>query len=108
MGLICLNNTTAKVYTYKRLKFILMPQQTVITHNFGSPCSQTFYLMPLNYRHNGRVNLIRKLIGLGEIRSLNELAGWTRSDIIWQDMGVTRYNTDSCDIINLEENYGAK
>lgn len=76
------------------LSFILTPTQTMIRTKL-----QTAYLMPTEHYWNRRLRLIRVMIKLNEIRSLDELASWTRPNIMWTSCSVS-YDTSRCKIID--------
>lgn len=61
------------------LTFILTPNR--ITVRTSLP--QTFFLEPKAHYWKRRLNMIRIMIELGEIRNLNELAGWCGHGIEW-------------------------
>lgn len=82
-----------KVYRIGRLTFVLLPEMVLVK----TPL-QAFYLMPTEPRSNKRLRVIRIMIELGEIRNLNELAGWTRPNIIWTSL-QTFYDISNCEVI---------
>lgn len=69
----------AKIYRQKNLTFIVSPQR--ITVRTSLP--QTFYLEPVAHYWRRRERLIGMMIELGEIRTLEELATWTRPGVNW-------------------------
>lgn len=82
-----------KVYRVGRLTFVLMPKLVLIK----TPL-QAFYLMSLNRQGTKRLKVIRIMIELGEIRNLNELAGWTRPNIFWAGTEII-YDITKCEVI---------
>jgi hypothetical protein len=68
-----------KIYRQKNLTFIVSPQR--ITVRTSLP--QTFFLEPRQHYWKKRVALIAMMIELNEIRTLNELAEWTRPGVDW-------------------------
>lgn len=67
-----------QIYTTDKLIFIVSPEKVVVRTNL-----QQFYLLPKAHYFNRRLNLIRNLIVLNEIRDLNELASYTGRGIDW-------------------------
>lgn len=69
----------AKVYQQGALTFIVAPKKTIVRTTLG----QEFLLSPKLHYFNRRINLIRVMIALNEIRNLNELATWCKPGIEW-------------------------
>lgn len=88
-------NSRAKVFRCNSLIFVLLPTIVIVKTNL-----QTFYLRPLDRRAEKRLKVIRIMMELGEIRNLNELAGWTRPSIIWTSI-LTPYDISKCKITNV-------
>lgn len=99
--LMVVDKTETEVYQYKKLIFILYKNQIIIRTSLN----QTFYLVSNFYWTPTfffkRMSIIRYMIGLGEIRSLNELASYTRPGIKWEST-IVDYDIRNCDIRNLE------
>lgn len=74
--------------------FILTPTSTIFMTSL-----QTVNLIPIEHYWNRRLKLIRLMIQLNEIQSLQELASWTRPHILWTGTGVV-YDTSNCQIID--------
>lgn len=89
-------NSDVTVYATKNLCFVLNKNDIIIK----TPL-QTFYLLPNAYwtQHfaSNRMCLIREMIRLGEIRDLNELAGYTRPGITWTGTEIL-YDISNCHI----------
>ena len=89
--------SNSKVYKYGYLTFILYNKDIIIKTSLN----QTFYLLPNGYWTvsfaRNRLDLIRNLIKVGEIRDFNELAGYTRPGIKWVCTNID-YKIDDCDI----------
>lgn len=87
-------DNTIKVYEQHRLTFILTPQKTIIKTGI-----QAFYLEPVSHYYRRRITLIRKLIMLGEIQDLDELASFCKhGKIEWVNM-----NRNSVDLLVVKE-----
>jgi len=82
---------TTKIYRQGKLLFALMPENILVK----TTLNQSFFLMPRNHYSNARLNTIRRVIELGEIKDLNELASWTRPNIIWTST-VVQYDITNC------------
>lgn len=82
-----------KVYKVGKLTFVLLPKLVLIK----TPL-QAFYLMSLNRQGTKRLKVIRIMIELGEIRNLNELAGWTRPNILWTGTAIL-YDITKCEVV---------
>lgn len=68
-----------KVFQQDRLTFIITPNKTLVK----TPL-QMFFLEPKTHYYNRRLALIRTLIELQEIRSLEELAGFCAGgNVMW-------------------------
>ncbi len=67
-----------KTYYQKNITFILEPQKIIVRTNL-----QSFYLEPVAHYWNRRINLIRRMVEIGEVRSLNELAEWGGPGVMW-------------------------
>ena len=82
------------VYKIKNISFILTEKHIIVK----TPL-QEFYLLSNDYWttrfSKNRICLIREMIKLGEIRDLNDLAGYTRPGIQWTN-SRTVYNIDNC------------
>lgn len=72
-----------QIYTTDKLVFIVCPDKVVVRTRM-----QQFYLLPKAHYFNRRLNLIRNLIILNEIRDLNELASYTGRGIDWVTTSV--------------------
>lgn len=85
-----------EVIKYNNLTFILYGKNIIIK----TPL-QAFYLCSNECWKtaftNKRMRYIRLMIQLGEIRSLNELAGYTRPGIKWTATGIN-YDVSECKI----------
>lgn len=68
------------VYTQGKLTFILIGDKVIIKTSLG----QQFYLLPKAHYWQRRLTLIRYMVSLGEVRSLNELASYTNPGITWE------------------------
>lgn len=67
------------VFKQNKLTFVLTPSKVIVRTNL-----QDFYLDPRNKHWNRRLQLIRSMIMLREIRDLNELASFCASgNILW-------------------------
>lgn len=80
-----------KIYANGRMTFILTDTKTIVRTSLP----QTFVLIPKAHYFNRRLNMIRTMIAIDEIRSFDELARWCRPGIDW----VT---TNSVDNIKVE------
>lgn len=82
MGALLKTNTT-QIYTQGRLTFIIGQRHIIVRTSL-----QTFFLLPRqSYWHN-RINRVRAMIELGEIRDLNDLATWCGEGIEWRVTGI--------------------
>lgn len=68
-----------QIYNQGSLQFILTPEKIIII----TPLKQQFYLEPKMPYWKRRLKLIRTMIILNEVRSLNELASFTNPGINW-------------------------
>lgn len=64
-----------QTYKSNRLTFVLTPTQIVVTTSLG----QSFYLKPKSQYWTKRMIVIREMIKLDEVRTLEELAQWCAS-----------------------------
>lgn len=76
------------IYTTDKLIFIVTPEKVIVRTNL-----QQFYLLPKAHYFNRRLNLIRNLIIINEIRDLNELASYTGRGIDWVTTSI-KYDLD--------------
>ena len=68
-----------KIYKQNRLTFIITPNKTLVK----TPL-QMFFLEPKTHYFNRRLNLIRTMIELGEVRDLNELSSFCAGNsVMW-------------------------
>lgn len=82
-----------KVYYQEKLTFIIFPDKILIRTHLG----QQFYLSPKTHQWSRKLRVIRLMVELNEIRTLEELASWTNPGIEW--MSTTRH----LDIENLRQ-----
>lgn len=84
------------VFKINNLTFILYGKEIIIK----TPL-QEFYLCHNWYWetsfYNNRMNEIRYMISIGRIKTLNDLARYTRPGIKWTSTAVS-YDTSKCDI----------
>jgi hypothetical protein len=73
-----------QVYEQGYLTFTLSPSKVIVRTSH-----QTFFLLPKATCWNRRLNLVRAMIMLGEIRDLNDLAAFCGSGIEWRYTGVS-------------------
>lgn len=76
------------IYTTDKLIFIVTPEKVIVRTNL-----QQFYLLPKAHYFNRRLNMIRNLIIINEIRDLNELASYTGRGIDWVTTSI-KYDLD--------------
>ena len=74
-----LMHTKTETYKQGRLTFLITEDRILVQTSLP----QTFYLEPTMHYWQRRYNLIRTMISLGEIRSLQELAEWCGVGIAW-------------------------
>lgn len=67
-----MTDTTVKIYPQQHMTFVLTPTKIYFLTTHG----QQFYLQPKIHYFNKRMDKIRTLIELGEIRDFNELASF--------------------------------
>lgn len=87
----------SKVYKNKKLMFILTPTQILVKTS-----AQMFFLCPESHYWTRKLEMIRHLIEINEIRDLNELAGLTRPNIIWTSTCV-KYDYNKCNIREFDK-----
>lgn len=76
-----------QVYRQNQLTFILLPEKILIKTSL-----QMFTLEPKTHYYNRRIALIRAMISLGEIRSLEELSSFCASgQIAWINTSAKYY-----------------
>lgn len=97
--MVVLPNET-RVYKVGKLNFIFYNKDIIIKTSLG----QTFFLEPTGYwtpaYNRGRLALIKSMIVIGEIRDLNELAGYTRPGLKWAGTSLC-YDISNCNIKEL-------
>jgi len=85
-----------QVFKCNNLTFILYDKEIIIK----TPL-QAFYLCSNDYWTSSftrnRMQLIRMMLQIGEIKDLNELAGYTRPGIDWASTCIL-YDTSKCNI----------
>jgi len=69
----------SQIYHQGTLTFILTPEKVIIMTSLP----QTFYLEPKQHYWVRRLNLIRRMIEIDEIRNLEELSEWCSRGIAW-------------------------
>ena len=89
-------NEKTQVFKCNNLTFVLYGKEIIIK----TPL-QAFYLYSNEYWKAGftnkRMQLIKLMIQIGEIRNLNDLASYTRPGITWTATSIN-YDTRECDI----------
>lgn len=68
-----------RVYYQPKLTFIILSDKIIIRTHLG----QQFYLAPRTHQWSRRLKVIRVMVELNEIRTLDELANWTNPGIEW-------------------------
>lgn len=68
-----------KNYQQGRLSFTLTQDKIIVRTSH-----QTFFLLPKQSYYYKRLNTIRAMIMIGEIRDLNELAAFCKNSIEWR------------------------
>lgn len=81
-------------YPQKSITFIITEDRVVIRTSLG----QTFYLSPKQHYWTRRVNLIRTMITLNEIRNLDELSSWCGHGVEWITTS-RQYQLDNAEVL---------
>lgn len=88
-----------QIYTQDRLTFIVFPSKVIVATGL-----QQFYLSPKAHYFNRRLNLIKAMIALQEIRDLNELATFCAPGIDWVHTS-THYDLLPHEDLNLQTEF---